>query len=110
MKGKKHSRSVPFVTFLKRDLKDPKFAIAFLNAALEENHEETFLLALHHVTEVQGGISRVAKLSKIHRVTLHRILSRHGNPKLTNLTAILHALRLKLTIVPESSPKTKRAA
>ncbi len=110
MKNKNRSRSVSFDAILKKDLKDPREAIAFLNAALEENHDETFLLALHYVTEALGGMSRVARLSKIHRVTLHRILSRHGNPKLKNLTAILHALHLKLSIVPEAPLKSKHAA
>ncbi len=110
MKIKRHTRSVPFEPFLIRDLKNPRVAIDFLNAALDENHEDTFLLALHHVAQALGGISKVAKYSKIHRVTLHRILSSHGNPKLSNLTAILHALHFKLSIVPESPSKTKRAA
>ncbi len=110
MKIKRHSKSVPFEPFLIKDLKDPRVVIDFLNAALDENHEDTFLLALHHVAQALGGMSRVAKSSNIHRVTLHRILSRHGNPKLNNLTAILHALHLKLAIVPESPSKSKRAA
>lgn len=109
-KNKGSPRSVPHRDFLLRDLKNPKACIGYLNAALEENDGDTFLIALHDVAEAQGGISRLAGLSKIHRVTLHRILSRQGNPKLENLVSILHALGLKLAVLPEKSHRLPRAA
>ena len=109
-KPKKHPLSVPYRDDLLQDLKDPKTCIGYLNAALEENDDATFLIALHDVAEAQGGISRLASLSKIHRVTLHRILSSQGNPKLENLNAILHALKLKLTVIPEEPRRFRRAA
>ena len=96
-------------TLLKR-LKDPRACVRILNAVLDGGNEEAFLLALHDVAEAQGGISRLARLCKIHRVTLHRILSMSGNPKLENLTSILHALGLKLTVIPEKPQRLNRAA
>lgn len=39
--------------FLLERLRDPAQATAYLNAALEDEHEETFLLALRGVTAAQ---------------------------------------------------------
>ena len=40
---------------LLRDLRDPREAITYLNAALEEGDQATFLLALRNVVEARGG-------------------------------------------------------
>ena len=108
--NKKYPRSVPYRDYLVQDLKEPKAALAYLNAVLNDGDEDAFLVALRDVAEAHGGISRVSKLAKIHRVTLHRIMSKKGNPRLHNLANILHALGLKLAIVPEKESKVKYAA
>ncbi len=112
MKIKNHNpAAVPYKPFLMKWLKDPRACFEYLNAALEDGDEKTLLLVLRDLAEAQGGFSRLAKLSKIHRVTLHRILSQRGNPKLQNLVAIMQALGLKLAIVPDKKPyRIKRAA
>jgi probable addiction module antidote protein len=91
-------------------LKNPAHALGFLNAALEENHEATFLLALKYVARAQGGISKLSRLSKLHRVNLHRILSKTGNPELKSLASVLNALGLKLAVVSKHPSKFRRAA
>lgn len=48
---------------LVEDLKVPEEATEYLNAALEEDDKEVFLLALKQVTMAQGGITKIAKNS-----------------------------------------------
>jgi DNA-binding phage protein len=40
---------------LQNTLKDPKEAVAYLNAALEENDHPAFIMALKDVAEVHGN-------------------------------------------------------
>ena len=47
----------PYVIYeesLKKDMKDPELAAAYLNAALEDGSQDVFLLALRHVAEARG--------------------------------------------------------
>jgi probable addiction module antidote protein len=91
-------------------LKDPEEALGYLNAALEEDDEAVFLLALRDVVKAQGGVSKLSRLSKLHRVNLHRILSKSGNPELKSLSSILSALGLKLAVVSNPPPRLRKAA
>jgi probable addiction module antidote protein len=110
MKTKKnYSPSVPHQDYLIKDLKNVKTAVAYLNAAIEDGDDEAFLLALHNVAEAQGGISRLARIAKIHRASIYRMMSDRGNPRLNSLSNVLHSLGFKLAIVPEGH-HFKRAA
>lgn len=79
-------------------LKDPKEAIAYLNAALADDDIRVFLVALRNVVEAHGGISALAKETDLNRESLYRTLSREGNPTLGNLFLMLDALGLELQI------------
>ena len=70
----------------------------YLNAALEEDDPELFLLALRNVAEAQGGVAQLAKKSKLNRESLYKILSARGNPEFRSLDALLHALGFRLTV------------
>ena len=109
-KSRKDEASVSHHDLLIEDLKDHATAIGYLNTSLESGDEAAFLLALHNVAEAQGGLSRVARLARIHRISLHRIMSREGNPRLHNLANILRALGFKLAVIPERTTKLKHAA
>lgn len=92
---------MPRLTFredLLKRLKDPREAQGFLEAALEDGDPGLFLEALKSVAEAQGGLSRIAKKTKLHRTGLYRFFSRSGNPTFRNLTNVMKALgyRLKL--------------
>lgn len=80
-------------------LKDSKEAAAYLDAALEED-DEVFLLALRDVAEAVGGVSAVAKQTKLNRESLYRMLSKNGNPELKSLRLILEKIGLRLSVVP----------
>ena len=70
----------------------------YLNAALEEDDPELFLLALRNVAEAQGGVAQLAEKAKLNRESLYKILSERGNPELRSLDALLHALGFRLAV------------
>lgn len=93
------SRSKSYQEDLIKALKDPLEAQAYLNAALEDDNPEIFLLALRDVAEARlGGIKELADETKLNRENLHRMLSEKGNPELNSLTAILSTLGFRLAV------------
>ncbi len=85
---------------LLESLKNPEEAAAYLDAALEGGDRTAFLLAIKDVTDANGGVKEVAALAHLNRETLYRTLSANGNPKLTSLDSILHAVGLRLSVEP----------
>ena len=84
-------------------LKDPAYAVAYLEAALEESDmPAVFLLALRNVAEARG-IARLARETKLNRENLYAMLSEHGNPVLSSLYVILDALGMKLSVELKSA-------
>lgn len=93
------ARSRPYKEGLLKRLQDPHEAAAYLDAALEEGDTEVFLLALRDVAEARlGGITELAQQSGLNRETLYRTLSDQGNPELTSLDKLLHAVGLRLSV------------
>jgi len=88
---------------LLESLKNPEEAAAYLDAALEGGDRTAFLLAIKDVTDANGGVKEVAALAHLNRETLYRTLSANGNPKLTSLDSILHAVGLRLSVEPSVS-------
>src|SRR4030065_2711292 len=91
----------PYSETLKQALRDPRDAATYLEAALQEEDEEGFLLALRTVAEVHG-IAEVARRAGVGRESLYKTLSEDGNPQLHTLTALLHSLGLRLSVTPEN--------
>ena len=92
---------------LMKQLKDPREAAEYLNACFEDS-EEVFLLGLRNVVEARGGMSALAKSTKLNRENLYRSLSKRGNPKLSSLSTILEALGIELQFTP--TRRQKKAA
>ena len=81
---------------------DPYFVAEYLNAALDDGFEtQAFLVALRRVTRANGGIAKVAKAAGINRESLNRALSARGDPPLTVLVAVIKAIGMKFTVVPD---------
>jgi probable addiction module antidote protein len=79
-------------------LKDPDYAVGYLEAVLEEGGmPEAFLLALRDVAEARG-MSRLAQETDLKRESLYTMLSERGNPVLRSVYAILDALDMRLSI------------
>lgn len=85
-----NKRLIDYQEQLLKDLRNPKEAMAYLNAALIDDDPRVFLLALKNVVAAQGKISTVAKKTKLNRENLYRVLSEKGNPKLTSIVPILN--------------------
>jgi probable addiction module antidote protein len=79
-------------------LRDSGEAKEYLNAALEEDDPELFLVALRNVAEAQGGVGQLAEKAKLNRESLYKMLSERGNPELRSLDALLHALGFRLAV------------
>jgi len=99
------TRSRAYKETLDSLLVDPREAAEYLNAALGDG-PDVFLLALRDVAEVRGGIKQLAEVTDLNRENMYRMLSEDGNPRISSLTAILHALGLKLSIKPDKSGRT----
>lgn len=102
--------SVNYRKYLLEDLKDPGEAAGYLNAVLETGHREAFLSALRDVAAAQGGISKLARQTKLHRQTLHRMFSRTGNPEIVSLERVLEAMGMRLFVGINRPSKLPRAA
>lgn len=90
---------VKFETVLKGHLQDPEQAAKYLTACFDEG-PEVFLQGLRDVVAARGGVTRTARLSRLNRESLYRLLSREGNPRLSSLNAVLSALGLKVSFCP----------
>jgi probable addiction module antidote protein len=79
-------------------LQDPDEAVEYLNAALEDDEPEVFLLALNDVVDSHRGMSKLATSTSLNRENLYRMLSTKGNPELKSLRALLRAMGMQLTV------------
>ena len=96
----KHKASVSNDEVIIAEIRDnPEFAASYLAAAIEEADEPgVLLIALRQIAEARGGMAKVAKEAGIQRESLYRALSKHGNPRLTTLLAIIRAMGMTLTV------------
>ncbi len=91
-------------TVLARIKRDPKFAKALyaeaVNALLE-GETETGLSILRDLVHASITFKELAKQTGFGEKTLHRMLSRRGNPTTRNLFAVTRTLCGELGIKPE---------
>jgi probable addiction module antidote protein len=99
-------RSRDFRDYLNESLKDPKEAVAYLNAALEDDDRRVFLLALRDVADAWGGMKKLSTEAKLNREGLYRALSEKGNPELASLTAMLRSMGLSLAVKQTGAQRT----
>ena len=90
-------------------LKDPSEAAEYLNAALEEKDEKTFLLALKNVAEARGGMAQLSRTTKLNRANLYKAFSKQGNPEIQTLWNVLHTFGLRLAVTAESKHALRAA-
>jgi len=86
---------------VERVRRDPEFAKALLNeaATLFLNGEaDTARLVLRDLVNATVGFEALAAETSKPAKSLHRMLSKHGNPTMDNLAAILAVLRKKLGV------------
>ena len=88
-------------TVVERVERDPAFAQALLDeaATLFLNGEpETARLILRDLVNATIGFEQLATLTAKPSKSLHRMLSRAGNPSMDNLAAIFDAIRERLNV------------
>ena len=98
----KHKPYASFEEGLSKRLKDPCYASDYLNAVLQDPEAElsTFLLAAADVARAHG-MKHVAQKADLHRVGLHKMLRKKGNPEFRSIMRILKAIHLGFTIHPK---------
>lgn len=99
----KMARGTKFQADLSKKLTDPDFAAQFLAAAIAEGDEEFLSEALARVVKAHGA-TKVSEDTGIARQALYKMLSGEGNPSFKNVTKLLEAVGLEITI------KSKRRA
>jgi DNA-binding phage protein len=88
-------------TIIERIRRDPKFARALLDeaATLFLNGEaDTARLVLRDLVNATVGFEALAAETRKPAKSLHRMLSKSGNPTMDNLAAILGVLRKRLGV------------
>lgn len=96
------TKEMPYVSHEAAQIREfrrrPKLALAYLNAAFqvafEENEPELALTAMAVVAKAYG-IKRVAKAARLKRESLHRMLSKRGNPEWRSMFRVLKALHFR---------------
>ncbi len=83
---------------LLKALTDPSEAREYLNAALEDENPEVFLLALRDVVEANSTMSELARATNRNRESLYKTLSAKGNPQFNSVRSILDNLGFKLAV------------
>ncbi len=95
----KTPRDVSYDDSLAVVLKDPDEAAAYIEAVMELDDPAALLVALRHVAQAHG-MAEVARRADVGDKTLFRALSENGNPTLTTVHKVLHAVGLRLSVAP----------
>ena len=90
----------PLREFVRDSIQDPKAAAEYLNTAQAEGNSHAFLMALKDVIEVHGGLSELARKTKLNRPNLHKMLTGKGSPKFETVLKVLDASGFTLTVKP----------
>jgi len=93
-------RTGDFDEWLLHELTDPEIAASYINTAMADD-PDLLPVVLREVARAYT-MKKVAKDAGVARESLYTILSACGNPTLSNLTAVLKAVRLKIAVVPDS--------
>jgi probable addiction module antidote protein len=76
-----------------------EFAVAYLNAMLEDAGPEELAAALGRIALASGG-PKLAEKVELSADSLYRTLCRRGNPELRAATALLKAMGMRLMLQP----------
>ena len=98
-------------TIVERVRRDKRFARSLLDeaATLFLNGEpEAARLLLRDLVNATVGFELLAQLTNKPAKSLHRMLSKHGNPSMDNLAIIFDAVRLRMKV--ELKAQTVKAA
>jgi probable addiction module antidote protein len=77
---------------------DPDFAIATLNAILQDGDQAELMVVLRQLAKAFGGVQSIAEKAQLNSTQIYRTLSPDGNPALSSFTAILGAMNMRLAV------------
>jgi probable addiction module antidote protein len=80
-----------------------EFAVAYLNAMLDDADPEELAAALGRIAQASGG-PKLAEKVELSADSLYRALCRRGNPELRSATALLKAMGMRLVLEPIPAP------
>ena len=93
-------RDVSYEETLLPMLCKPEEAAAYIDAVIELDDPAALLVALRHVAKAHG-MAAVARQADLGDKTLFKALSANGNPTIATVQKVLHAVGLRLSVVPE---------
>lgn len=93
-------RDASFDDYMGESLKDPIEAVAYIEAVMELDDPAALLVALRQVAQAHG-MAEVARRADVGDKFLFKVLSADGNPTLATVHKVLHAVGLRLSVVPE---------
>ena len=93
-------RDASYDDYMAQSMKDPIEAAAYIEAVMELDDPAALLVALRHVAKAHG-MAEVARRADVGDKSLFKALSADGNPTLTTVHKVLHAVGLRLSVVPE---------
>lgn len=95
-------RDASYDDYMGESLKDPTEAAAYIDAVIELDDPAALLVALRHVVKAHG-MAEVARRADVGDKSLFKALSADGNPTLATVHKVLHAVGLRLSVVPENA-------
>lgn len=78
---------------------DPELARESLNATLEEGSLEELLILMRQLALAHGGIAELATRTGLNEKSLHRTLSKRGNPQFATVWTLCKAMGLHLNVI-----------
>jgi len=93
---------------LDKRLKDPEYAIAYLNTLLEENDSDLLLLGLRDVARAYG-FTHIAESTGLNRESLYKALSKGRNPRIGTVMDVLSAMGCRIRLEPVTRARGKAA-
>ena len=93
------SRALKVKAQLYEDLKDPAYASAYINEAIDDGDETVFKTALADVIRARG-VAAVARKAGINRVTIYKTLKPGTDTSFTTMYALLKACNVSLQVRP----------
>jgi probable addiction module antidote protein len=89
-------------------LKNPKYAIGYLNAILEESDPDLLLLGLRDVARAYG-FTHIAESTGLNRESLYKALSKGKGPRIGTVMDVLSAIGCRITLAPAMKGRRKAA-
>lgn len=89
-------------------LKNPEYAIGYLNTILEENDPDLLLLGLRDVARAYG-FTHIAEATGLNRESLYKALSKGRHPRIGTVMDVLSAMGCRIRLEPAKRVRRKAA-